>query len=113
MALADLVLGVGETRLLDLTAAYSALARAGERRAPRLVRKVYGPRGEQLEWAAAPSRQAMSAEAAFLVAEALSDETARATTFRAYAPLGLPFRVALKTGTSGNARDLWAFGVQI
>lgn len=106
-----LVLGVGETRLVDLGAAYASLARGGAWRAPRLVRRVAGPQDEPLELGPPPSHRAFSAEAAFLVADALMDEAERALVFGTHASLGLPFPVALKTGTSGQARDLWAFGV--
>lgn len=106
-----LVLGVAETTLVDLTGAYSSLARGGEWAAPRLLRKLERARGESLPLPPSALRRAFSPEASFLVLDAMADEAARTPTFGAYARLGLPFPLAVKTGTSDKARDLWAVGV--
>lgn len=96
-----LALGSGEVTLLELTAAYSALARGGRFRAPRLLQSS----------AAADEDQVVSARAAHVVTDILRDERARSEMF---GPGGiLPYEkeptFALKTGTSSGFRDAWAF----
>ena len=48
--------------------------------------------------------------AAFLIADMLSDNTARAASFGLYSHLAFDFPVACKTGTSSDYRDNWAVG---
>lgn len=50
------------------------------------------------------------AGAAFLIADILSDNEARALAFGAESSLRFDFPVACKTGTSSDYRDNWAFG---
>ena len=85
--------------LLDLTAAYGALADDGILREPRWTE---GP--------ADPGRQLFSAEHARLIGKWLSDPVARMPGFPRAGHAELPFAVALKTGTSPDYRDSWAVG---
>jgi len=55
-------------------------------------------------------RQVADPAAAHLIADILSDNDARASTFGAESPLRFDFPVACKTGTSSDFRDNWAFG---
>jgi penicillin-binding protein 1C len=51
-----------------------------------------------------------SANSFFLIADILSDPAARAPSFPPGGPLDLPFRCAVKTGTSSDFRDNWCLG---
>jgi penicillin-binding protein 1C len=48
--------------------------------------------------------------AAYIIADILSDNSARTLAFGAESPLRFAFPVACKTGTSSDFRDNWAFG---
>ncbi len=95
-----LTIGNAPVRLVELTNAYAALARGGE----------------WLPWTLRPDRPAtepkriLAAHTCFLLGDILSDNQARLLTFGPHSPLRLPFRVAVKTGTSTNYRDNWAVG---
>ena len=52
----------------------------------------------------------MQPNEAYLIADILSDNQARVMTFGTHSPLRLPFRVAVKTGTSQSYRDNWTLG---
>lgn len=96
-----LALGNGDVTLLELANAYRALANAG----------VWSP----VQWHATASSpgatRVMSAEAAALVTDILSDASARAPGFGLDSPLNFSFPVAAKTGTSRHFTDNWAVGV--
>ena len=96
-----LTLGNAEVRLLELANAYACLARLGEWRPYRLVESAGDSK---------PSAQVISREAAWLVADVLSDNHARALAFGLETPLRFDFPVACKTGTSTDYRDNWAVG---
>jgi penicillin-binding protein 1C len=104
-----LALGDGEVTLLELTAAYAALARGGVRVAPRLASTLSSSRGEQPVEAVA-SRRVIGVEQAALITDILADDAARAAGFGRDSVLALPFPVAAKTGTSKGFRDNWAVG---
>ena len=95
-----LTIGGGEVTLLELTTAYSTLARLG-RQIP--VQSTPGPAEE-------PGQQLYDPDACWLLADILSDNTARARTFGTASALRLPFPCAVKTGTSTDYRDNWAIG---
>ena len=100
-----LTIGNAEARLLELANAYACLARLGEFK-PYLLVDVPGSAR-----AGAPSaRRVAEREAAYLIADILSDNTARTLAFGAESPLRFDFPVACKTGTSSDFRDNWAFG---
>lgn len=95
-----LTIGNAEVRLLELTNAYAALARLGRYQPFRLTADAEGSSGAVT---AHPS-------AAWLIADMLSDNDARALAFGRYSPLRFDFPVACKTGTSTDFRDNWAMG---
>ncbi len=112
-----LTLGNAEVRLLELANAYACLARLGEWRPYRLVENA----GEVLQPVSPgtsgiadggfkPPARVLSREAAWLVADVLSDNHARALAFGLETPLRFDFPVACKTGTSTDYRDNWAVG---
>ncbi len=94
-----LTLGNAPVRLLDLTNAYATLARGGEHLPPTL-------------YPAEPSaaETLFSTRSAWLITDILSDQSARAPAFQPGGPLDLPFRCAVKTGTSSDFRDNWCLG---
>jgi penicillin-binding protein 1C len=101
-----LTLGNAEARLLELANAYACLARLGEFKPYRLVRR----RGFETQGAGSKGLQVWNAGAAFLVADILSDNAARTMAFGMESSLRFDFPVACKTGTSSDFRDNWAFG---
>lgn len=96
----SLALGSAEVTLLEQATAYRALARGGLWSPLRL--RASDPR-------MAP-RRIVSAPAAWLIGDILSDPQARSTTFGLDSALRLPFWAAVKTGTSKAMRDNWCIG---
>ena len=94
-----LTLGNAPVRLLELTNAYATLARMGTHRPPSL----FQDKNET-------ERRVFDARNAWLIADILSDASARAPVFSPGGPLDLPFRCAVKTGTSSDFHDNWCIG---
>ena len=94
-----LTLGNASVRLLELTNAYATLARLGNHLPPVL----FPPQ-------TAPAKRVFDARHAWLIADILSDPVARAPAFAPGGPLDLPFRCAVKTGTSSDFHDNWCLG---
>ena len=107
-----LTMGDAEVRLDELVAAYSALARGGRWRAPRLLRGVErdGAVPAPLPAADPVDEPIVSPRAAFWITDILSDPAARAWVFGSGSSLDFPFPVAVKTGTSQAYRDNWTIG---
>ena len=97
-----LTIGNAEARLLELANAYACLARLGQYRPWTTV-------ADEPAAMAAP-QTAFSTAAAWLIADILSDNDARALAFGMHSALRFDFPVACKTGTSTGFRDNWAFG---
>jgi len=94
-----LTLGNAPVRLLELTNAYATLARLG----------VHFP-AVLFPGATMPRQQVFDPLNAYLTADILSDSAARAPSFQPGGPLDLPFRCAVKTGTSSDFHDNWCIG---
>jgi penicillin-binding protein 1C len=94
-----LTLGNGEVRLLELANAYATLARGGLHRPFRLL--------AGRDPSPASGRRLFSGSSAYLIADMLADNRARAASFGLNSHLSLPFPVASKTGTSSDYRDNW------
>lgn len=105
-----LTMGDAEVRLDELVAAYSALARGGIARRPRMVRRIVRADGTRSDAPDSPPERIVSERAAFWVADILSDSRARAYVFGTGGSLDFPFPVAAKTGTSQAYRDNWTLG---
>jgi penicillin-binding protein 1C len=104
-----LVLGNGEVSLLQLAAAYSALARGGLYRTP--VAQVVNQEKNQVNEAVEQSPpRIFSEQSAWQITAILSDEALRVQSFGAGTPLLFGFPAAMKTGTSGDWRDSWTCG---
>lgn len=95
-----LALGGADVRLAQLTNAYRALSNRG----------LWSPITYALQTTSGNSHRVMSEQAAFIVADILSDNEARATTFGLDNPLETRVWTAVKTGTSKDMRDNWCIG---
>ena len=96
---AGFILGNVGVRLLDLTAAFSGLARGGLAGPPRFIADE-----------PVPLRRLVSPEAASIVEDILCDNSARLQSFGPRSSLAFPIRIGAKTGTSAAFRDAWAVG---
>ncbi len=97
----SLALGAADVTLWELVSAYRALANGGVWSPLRLIPER-PPRS--------PVRRIFSEEAAFLVADILSDREARYLSFGLENVLSTRFWTAVKTGTSKDMRDNWCIG---
>jgi 1A family penicillin-binding protein len=104
-------LGGGEVRLLELTAAYAALANGGRAVQPVAVRRVEDAEGRGL-WSATPGvgEQVVDERVAYLLTDILSDDAARSPSFGQGSALKLSRPAAVKTGTTTDFRDNWTVG---
>lgn len=95
-----LTLGAGEVSLWDLAHAYVTLARNGNAVALRTTADAPAAQGAQIgnpaDWE--------------LVTDILADRYARARAFGIGSVIDMPFRAAVKTGTSSGYRDTWTVG---
>ncbi len=108
----SLTLGGGEVRLLELTGAYGAFMNGGYKLEPVAILRVEDSNGRILEEVKPEKgKQVLTTEQAFLIADILSDNTARAETFGTNSLLNVPgWDIAAKTGTTNDKRDNWALG---
>lgn len=107
----SLTLGGGEVTLLDLTSAFATLANAGTYAEPTAIRSIADALGRPVSgWQQSEPKQAVSAAAAYLVSDILSDNSARTPAFGANSPLKLSRPAAVKTGTTTDWRDNWTVG---
>ena len=106
-----LTLGGGEVRLLELTAAYAALANGGRRVQPNAILRVEGTNGKVL-WQAQPTegQRVLDERVAYLVTDVLADDSARIPAFGEGSALALDRPAAAKTGTTTDWRDNWTVG---
>jgi len=95
----SLALGSAEVSLWQLTNAYRALANGGVVTPLKLV-----------PGARSSGQQVADRAASYIVADVLSDRSARSITFGLASPLAARFWAAVKTGTSKDMRDNWCIG---
>jgi 1A family penicillin-binding protein len=106
-----LTLGGGEVRLLELTAAYAALANGGYRVEPVAILRVEDSQGNVLREQQPEMRERVLDErVAYLITDILSDDTARISGFGEGGVLKLSRPAAAKTGTTTDWRDNWTIG---
>lgn len=100
-----LTIGNAPVRLLELANAYACLARLGEWKPYSIVvPPSIGPPVAGIRPACGAERQC------YVIADILSDPQARLISFGPRTVIRLPFRCAVKTGTSTNYRDNWTLG---
>lgn len=106
----SLALGSAEAKLTDMTNAYAAFANGGKQYDLTTISEIKDKYEKQVfkENKQSPA-QVMGEEASFLISDILNDESARAPIFGS--SLNTPGHdVAVKTGTTDNARDAWTIG---
>lgn len=115
-------LGANEVRLIDMMQAYGTFANSGQRTELYAIERITETvEGQQVEVPIAPRPepvQAISPQVAYLMQNILSDDNARAQAFGTNSNLTLTRiginptqnRIAAKTGTSNDSRDLWTMG---
>jgi len=108
----SLTLGGGEVRLVELVAAYGALANGGYRVDPVYIREVRSSQGEVLFTAEPPVHEqpVLDPRVAFLITDILSDNQARTPAFGPSSALQIGRPAAAKTGTTTDFRDNWTVG---
>jgi membrane carboxypeptidase/penicillin-binding protein len=104
-----LALGVAETSLLELTAAYGVFASGGLRRTPVLVVAVASSEGETLYAAPSDEQRVLDPGVAYLVTHLL-ERVVDTGTARSARSAGLAGPAAGKTGTTDDTRDAWFVG---
>lgn len=109
-----LTLGGGEVKMLDMVTAFSVFATGGIKHNSVVILKVADHNGQVLEEFKPNSGvRVLSEQVAYLISNILSDYDARQLTFGGGNQLGLSISgrtVAVKTGTTDDNRDNWAFG---
>jgi penicillin-binding protein 1C len=107
----SLVIGGGETTLLDMTSAYSVFANYGIRNPYQGILSVTDGTGAVLEQYTPKPYQVLDSNVTRELADVLSDNVARTPTFGANSALVVPGHdVAVKTGTTNNNKDAWTIG---
>lgn len=106
-----LALGSNEVSLIDMVTGYHTIANGGRYIPPEVVSTVLDSQSQLIK-PLPPGQpvQAISAAAAFMIADILSDNNARAPMFGANSLLKLSRPAAVKTGTTTDFRDNWTIG---
>jgi len=107
-----LTLGGGETKLLELTGAFTSFANKGVFNEPTPIIEVTDSNGTVLySWRENSGKKVLGEDVAFLISDILSDDGARSTVFGFGSLLNIPnYQVAVKTGTTDDKRDNYAIG---
>lgn len=106
-----LVLGGGETTLLDMVSAYGVFAAQGERIPASGIIDIINNNGFSIYKNNKSPQKVLSRRSANLISSILSDNNARAYIFGANSPLYFPdYEVAVKTGTTSDYKDGWIIG---
>ncbi|WP_395737536.1 penicillin-binding protein 1C [Prosthecobacter sp.] len=95
-----LTIGNASVRLMELANAYACLARLGR----------YKPWTLRQDERAATEQRLLGENESWMIADILSDNQAREMAFGGWSVLRLPFKCAVKTGTSSTFRDNWTLG---
>ena len=107
----SLTLGGGDVSLLEMTGAFSIFANKGIRQVPFSIIKIVDHFGKLVyEHETKAGEQVIRSEHAYLINDILSDNNARSPAFGRDSFLNLPFKAAVKTGTTNNFRDNWTLG---
>lgn len=107
----SLVIGGGETTLLDMTSVYSVFANNGVRNPYQGILSVEDNEGNILEKYESKPQEIIKPNTTHILSSILSDNVARTPTFGANSILRIPGReVAVKTGTTNDNKDAWTIG---
>lgn len=108
----SLTLGAGAVKMTDMMSVYGVLASSGIRSKIQPILSVTDSAGNILEEHQTDSgRKVLTSEIAYLITNILADNKARVPAFGPNSLLEIPgHTVAVKTGTSDEKRDNWAFG---
>jgi membrane peptidoglycan carboxypeptidase len=106
-----LVLGGGETTLIDMVSAYGVFAAQGQRIPANGIVDILDSNGFSIYKNNQSPQKVLSRRSANLISSILSDNNARAYIFGANSPLYFPnYEVAVKTGTTSDYKDGWIIG---
>ncbi|RMG81042.1 MAG: penicillin-binding protein, partial [Chloroflexi bacterium] len=111
-------LGSTEVRLFDMVRAYATIANGGQNVPLYVIDRITDMDGNPIDWNdRGTPEQAIPPQVAYLMADILTDDNARAAAFGTnsaltLADIGYPTDqyVGAKTGTSDDGRDLWTMG---
>jgi penicillin-binding protein 1A len=104
----SLALGSYEVEPIDLAAVYATMGAGGVYEEPRIISKIVGPDGKELELPPrTPSRRVLDDAEAYLITHMMGSVIDHGTARGAKA-LGRP--AAGKTGTSNGSKDTWFAG---
>ena len=103
-----LALGAGEVTPLQMTNAYASFANQGRQYPTTTLVSVNNKFSKTIYTNKPVSKRVVSSEAAFLISDILSDNTARAPTFGS--SLNTSRDTAVKTGSTDDNRDAWTIG---
>ena len=107
----SLVIGGGETTLLEMTSVYGVFATNGIRHPYTGILSVKDADGKTLEEYSDKSYAVLSPNTTNILSNILSDDTARTPTFGANSILNVPgHNIAVKTGTTNDNKDAWTIG---
>ena len=106
-----LVIGGGETTLLDMTSVYGVFANSGVRSPYQGILTIKDKNGAILEEYQDKSYKVIEPNITYILSSILSDNIARTPTFGVSSQLVIPnHEVAVKTGTTNNNKDAWTIG---
>lgn len=107
----SLALGACEMTLLEHTGGFAGIANLGKFNSITGVSSITNSKGKLLFQTVPETRQAVNAQAAYMLADVMSDNDARSYIFGKNNPLRFDDRkVAVKTGTTQNWKDGWTVG---
>lgn len=108
----SLVLGGGEVKMTEMATAYSTLATDGIKHKQAFILKIEDKNGRVLEEYEDKAEQVVDPNYPRMINSILSDRNLRSELFHAslYLTEVPGYQIALKTGTTNNYVDAWAFG---
>lgn len=108
----SIVLGAGEVKLTDMTAAYGVFGNGGVKQDPTWMLRIEDNKGKVIdEYKSTGGKRVLDAQVAYLINNILSDDASRAQTFGSGSALTVPGRpAAAKTGTTNSYKDAWTLG---
>jgi len=108
----SLTLGGGEIKLIDLVKAYSTLSQEGVKHEQKIILKIEDSSGNIIEEYNDNAQRITDPQNPQLINKILSSADLRSPLYHSSLPLTIfsGYQVALKTGTTQDYRDAWAFG---